>query len=282
MVHRAGYLFLLSWLLIAFTRGYEGVTFVGHHLLRNWKLFCHDFDRYVADLVTSARKHCALHGLSSLSHIESFHTGLSGLPFLMTLRTKANRHRLVRIATWGSNILGRLLEGAGKSRLRPDEFLELSVRIRTMVLAVRKRKNGLKKEVHVGNYNQQDKMRCLEHTIEHVLGCKEMSYTDAIHKWYARRQSKKMTADSKALVEEYKLSSSASMKKYINDLQKWFPDGTVSKATANVNTCELRQSINTFGSSRMMWRIVIHFTGFPGLLRIWALGFVLSSVVSQS
>ena len=254
MSHRVGYLFMLSWLLLACTRGYDGVTFVANHLIKNWQLFCVDFAAYVFDLVTSAKKHCALHGSTSLSHREHFHTGLSGLQFLKTLRRKANRDRLIRIATWASGIIGRLLDGGGRSRLRADEFLAMSERIKTIVLAVRTTKNGSKKDAHVGGYNQQDKMRCFEHTIEHVLGSKEMLYTDAIHKWYARRQSKKRTVDSNALVDEYKWSNSASMMKYIKDLQKCFPDGTVSKATANVNTCELRQSINIFGSSRMMYK----------------------------
>ena len=108
MVHRAGYLFFLSWLLVAFTRGYEGVTFVGNHLLKNWELFCHDFASYVADLVKSAQTYCAMHGSSSLAHIESYHTGMSGLRFLMTLRRKTNRDRLVRIASG----VGILSEGS--------------------------------------------------------------------------------------------------------------------------------------------------------------------------
>ena len=134
--------------------------------------------------------------------------------------------------------------------------------MRTIVLSVQTTKDRSKKDVHVGDYNQQDKMRCLENTIVHVFGCKEMTSNDAIHKWYAKRQSKKETEDSRRLVEEYKLSNNASMKKYINDLQKWFPSSTVNKSTANVNTCELRQSINTFGSARMMSRIVIHFSSY--------------------
>ena len=254
MSSRAGFLFMLSWLLLACTRGYDGISFVGNHLLKNWQLFCDDFAAYIANLVTSAKKHCALHGPTSLSHREHFHTGLSGLQFLKTLRRKVNRDRLIRIATWASGIIERLLNGGGRSRLRADEFLAMSERIKTIVLGVRTTKNGSKKDAHVGRYNQQDKMRCFEHTIQHVLGAKEMLYTDAIHKWYARRQSKNCTADNNALVDEYKWSNSASMMKYIKKLQKWFPDGTVSKATANVNTCELRQSINIIGSSRMMYK----------------------------
>ena len=253
MVHVAGYQFFLAWLVIAFTRGHRGVTFVGDHLLDNWQIFCDDFHSYVGKLVKAAKDHCDVHGPSSLSHIESYHTSLSGLRFLLTLKKKINRDRLIKIAAWSSTIIGRLLDGKGHSCLRVSEFIKISIKIKTVVLAVRTTKEGDKKNAHVGAYNQQQAMRCLEHTIEHVLGCQEMTYTNEIHEWYAKRQSKKSTAESKALVEEFKLNTTKTMQKYIKDLQKCFPGETVNKGTANVNTCELRQSINMIGISRMMF-----------------------------
>ena len=84
----AGFYFFLAWMLLAFTRGRDGVLFVGDRLLGKGGIFTNDFDSFCKDLVKAAKQYCSMHGKSALSHVEGYHTGLSGLTFLLTLRLK--------------------------------------------------------------------------------------------------------------------------------------------------------------------------------------------------
>ena len=84
----AGFYFFLAWMLLAFTRGRDGVLFVGDRLLGKEGIFTTDFDSFCKNLVKAAKQYCSIHGKSVLSHVEGYHTGLSGLTFLLTLRLK--------------------------------------------------------------------------------------------------------------------------------------------------------------------------------------------------
>ena len=84
----AGFHFFLAWMLLAFTRGRDGVLFVGDRLLGKEGIFTTDFDSFCKNLVKAAKLYCSIHGKSALSHVEGYHTGLSGLTFLLTLRLK--------------------------------------------------------------------------------------------------------------------------------------------------------------------------------------------------
>ena len=84
----AGFYFFLAWMLLAFTRGRDGVLFVGDRLLGKGGIFTNDFDSFCKNLVKVAKQYCSIHGKSALSHVEGHHTGLSGLTFLLTLRLK--------------------------------------------------------------------------------------------------------------------------------------------------------------------------------------------------
>ena len=88
IMENAGFYFFLAWMFLACTRRKYGVKFVGDRLLAKEGIFTNDFDTFCKDLVKAAKQYCSMHGKSALSHVEGFHTGLSGLSFLLTLRLK--------------------------------------------------------------------------------------------------------------------------------------------------------------------------------------------------
>ena len=198
--------------------------------------------------------YCKKHDRTALSHIEGFHTGLSGMNFLKTLMKK-HRNHLVCIATEIGGDIARLIRSKGHARMSMKDFRMISQKRATVFLAQRVSKKGNKKEqitdAHAGRYNQMDKMRCLENLVQFVLGRAEAPYSDALHRWYTSWQSTKRKADSETMVNFYKLSTSANMTSYIASLKGARPRQTVNRSTAFVNLCEHRQAINEFGAGRV-------------------------------
>lgn len=257
----AGFYFFLAWMLLAFTRGRDGVLFVGDRLLGKEGIFTTDFDSFCKNLVKAAKQYCSIHGKSALSHVEGYHTGLSGLTFLLTLRLKKNRNKLVRAASAGSALFDRILRRKGRkdyARMSMEDFLYVARLIAPLVLRTQTRRcktyqrTYFSKDVCLGRYHQMEKMRCLENVVTSVLGANVMRHDDALHQWYVRRQSKKNINDDEAVINGGAVSTTKSMKQYVSALEAAFPQNTVNWATAFVNLCELRQAINKFGKNRIL------------------------------
>ena len=56
----AGFYFFLAWMLLAFTRGRDGVLFVGDRLLGKEGIFTTDFDSFCKNLVKAAKQYLSL------------------------------------------------------------------------------------------------------------------------------------------------------------------------------------------------------------------------------
>ena len=92
-------------------------------------------------------------------------------------------------------------------------------------------------------------MRCLENVVQIVLGAKAMLDSNALHKWYASRKSKKIKTEDEAIKKMFAVSTTKSMKQYVGALQAAGPQNTVNRSTAFVNMCEMRQAINEPGKN---------------------------------
>ena len=69
--------------------------FVGEYILTEWGCYLAAFEAFRKKLVKEGVAYCKKHGRTALSHIEGFHTGLSGMNFLKTLMKEKHRNHLV-------------------------------------------------------------------------------------------------------------------------------------------------------------------------------------------
>ena len=104
----AGFLFLLSFVLLRFTRGQAGVPVVCDYLLDQWSVFVSNFDGFCCGLVRHCEAVCKKRGCSYLAHREGLHVAYSGLNFIRTLRRARIRERLVAFAEKWAHVVSGL------------------------------------------------------------------------------------------------------------------------------------------------------------------------------
>ena len=113
-------LFLLSFVLLRFTRGQAGVPVVCDYLLDKWSVFVQNFDSFCCGLVRHCEAVCKEKGCSYLSQREGLITAYSGLCFIRTLRRARIRRRLVAFAEKWAHVVSVIerprVEGVGGCR----------------------------------------------------------------------------------------------------------------------------------------------------------------------
>ena len=247
----AGYLFLLSFVLLRFTRGQAGVPVVCDYILDQWSVFVHDFDAFCSGLLRHCEAVCKEKGCSYLSHREGLHTQYSGLHFIRTLRRARIRRRLVAFAEkWAHVVSGLQRPWEGVSVTSAD-IMAMGESIPDYV-AVAVQKNGVKM---AGKYNSMDCMRCLMLMLEYCMGC-VTEYTEELHQWFLKRQCRKWACHAAAELAYFGVVSCDSMITALGRMRKALnTTSQVSVATMYVLFCETRQAVNRY-SLHGLWYLI--------------------------
>lgn len=83
------------------------------------------------------------------------------------------------------------------------------------------------------------------------LNVHPVKYSDELHTWMLKKQSKKVSESVKADLEFFSIPNAAQMCCTVDELSNLLPDFTVSYATVFVHCCEVRQCVNKFGLTRL-------------------------------
>ena len=248
----AGYLFLLSFVLLRFTRGQAGVPVVCDYLLDKWSVFVQNFDSFCCGLVRHCEAVCKERGCSYLSHREGLHTAYSGLYFIRTLRSARARRRLVVFAEKWAHVVSV----HQRSRLQGVSVASVIMAMGDSIseyVAVAVHKNQVKM---AGKYNSMDCMRCLMHIIEFCMGSTPTEYTEELHQWFLKRQCRKYGRDAAAELAYFGVLSCDSMTTALGRMRKALKTTSqVSVATMYVLYCETRQAINMY-SLHGLWYLI--------------------------
>ena len=239
----AGYLFLLAFVLLRFTRGQAGVSVVCDYILEHWSVFVHDFDAFCLGLVRHCEAVCKEKGRSYLAHREGLHTQYSGLHFIRTLRRVRIRRRLVAFTEkWA-----HLVSGGGISSA---DIMAMGESIPDHV-AVAVQNNKVKM---AGKYNAMNCMMCFMHMVVYCMGGTPTEYTEELHQWFLKRQCRKGYA--KAELAYFGVVSCDTMTTAVGRMSKALQTTSkVSVATMYVLFCETRQAINRY-SLRGVWYLI--------------------------
>ena len=249
----AGFLFLLSFVLLRFTRGQAGVPVVCDYLLDQWSVFVENFDSFCCGLVRHCEAVCKERGCSYLAHREGLHMAYSGLNFIRTLRRARIRERLVAFAEKWAHVV------SGLQRPRVEGLSVACADIIAMgnsipdYVAVAIQKNDVKM---AAKYNSMDCMRCFMHMLEFCMGCMPTEYSEELHQWFLKRQSRKYGRDAAAELAYFGVLSCDSMNKAVDRMRMALnTTSQVSAATMYVLFCETRQAINRY-SLHGLWYLI--------------------------
>lgn len=248
-----GYLFLLSFVLLRFTRGQAGVPVVCDYLLDHWSVFVENFDTFCCGLVRHCEAVCKERGSTYLAHREGLHIAYSGLNFIRTLRRARIRRRLVAFAEKWAHVVSGLqrprLEGVS---VASADIMAMGDSIRDYV-AVAVQKNRVKM---AGKYNSMDCMRCFMHIVEFCMGCMPTEYTEELHQWFLKRQCRKYGRDAAAELSYFGVVSCDTMTTALGRMRNALKTTSqVSAATMYVLFCETRQAINRY-SLHGLWYLI--------------------------
>ena len=239
---QAGYYFGLALLIARCTRGESGVPFVIMFTASHWEMFVNDFPCFCKTLVIASRDICQKKGSTYLAHHDGLAAGLSGLQFLATLLVKQCREALQTVAAANAAIFGRLIAGKGRSVLTAAEFLSIGeALIGGVCLAIHK--GG--KQRWMRRYNVMDTSRCIECALRHALGTRPLEYTEEVHAWLLKMQTKKFRMQQLEDLYYFGVRSHKDMAKSIRKLMT-ICTGTVTFTTVFVHFCEVRQCINKY------------------------------------
>lgn len=238
---QAGYFFCLALLIARCTRGEFGVPFVIMFTASHWATFVKDFPGFCKKLVTRSRNLCKKMGGTYLAHHDGLAAGLSGLQFLGTLLLKKCREALQKVAAANAAIFSRLIAGKGRSVLTPAEFLSIGESlIGGICLAIHKGKQRWMR-----GYNAMDATRCIECVLRHALGTKALEYTESVHTWLLKKQTKTFRMQQLKDMYYFGVQSHKDTAKCIRHFMT-ICTGTVTFATVFVHFCEVRQCINKY------------------------------------
>ena len=248
-----GYLFLLSFVLLRFTRGQDGVPVVCDYLLDQWSVFVQDFDSFCCGLVRHCEAVCTEKGRSYLAHREGLHTAYSGLNFIRTLRRAGIRRRLVAFAEkWAHVVSGLLRPRVQGVSVAGADIMAMGRSIPAYV-AVAIQKSQVKM---AGKYNSMDTMRCFMQMLEWCFGCTPTEYTERLHQWFLKRQSRKYGRDAAAELAYFGVLSCDGMTRALGRMRTALnTTSQVSAATMYVLFCETRQAINMY-SLHGLWYLI--------------------------
>ena len=247
----AGFLFMLSFVLLRFTRGQAGVPVVCDYLLDQWSVFVENFDSFCFGLVRHCEAVCKERGCSYLAHREGLHIAYSGLNFIRTLRRARLRRRLLAFAEKWAHVVSGLqrprVEGVSVATI-----MAMGDSIPAYV-AVAIQKNKVKM---AAKYNSMDCMRCFMHMLEFCMGCTPTEYTEELHQWFLKRQCRKSGRDAAAELAYFGVLSCDSMTTALGRMRTALKaTSQVSAATMYVLFCETRQAINRY-SLHGLWYLI--------------------------
>ena len=235
------YLFSLVFLLVRFTRGFEGIPVVCDFTLEKWSVFESDFDGFCKALVSHCEAVCKGTCISQLSHREGFHTIYSGIHFIRTLKRADCRKRIKKVAEIMKPVVSRLLRLRGRTQLTVSEIIALGNSMCGFVaLAVRKGRVKM-----AGKYNAMDCARCFMAVCERILRCRPAEYVQVLHNWFLTKQSKKYRDE--ACLRYFGALSCDGMTRAIARMRASLSAGaSVCAATMQILYCETRQAINKY------------------------------------
>ena len=249
----AGFLFLLSFVLLRFTRGLAGVPVVCDYLLDQWSVFVQNFDSFCCGLVRHCEAVCKERGRSYLAHREGLHVAYSGLNFIRTLRRARIRQRLVAFAKKWAHVV------SGLQRPRVENLSFACADIMAMgdsipgYVAVAVQNNQVKM---AGKYNSMDCMRCFMHMLEFCMGCTPPEYSEELHQWFLKRQCRKYGRDAAACLAYFGVLSCDRMNAAVGRMRMALhATSPVSTGTMYVLFCETRQAINRY-SLHGLWYLI--------------------------
>ena len=246
----AGFLFLLSFVLLRFTRGQVGVPVVCDHLLDQWSVFVEDFDSFCCGLVRHCEAVCKERGCSYLAHREGLHMAYSGLNFIRTLRRARIRERLVAFAEKWAYVVSGLQRP--RSSVACADIIAMGNSISKYV-AVALQKNQVKM---AAKYNSMDTMRCFMLMLEFCMGVMPTEYSEELHQWFLKRQCRRHGRDAAAELAYFGVLSCDCMNKAVGRMRKMLnATSQVCAATMYVLFCETRQAINRY-SLRGLWYLI--------------------------
>ena len=183
-----GYYLFLSLLIVRCVRGQYGAPFVIKHIVTNWITFTRDFDAFCKGLVVAAETYSKEMGKTHLAHRDGRAAAFSGLQFLKTLKKKVCRMRLTAIASESKSLFTRLLRHKGRTCLSDQEFTSLGdAMLGRICMAIHSNRVRLMR-----NYHAMDAMRCIQACLQYSLGLKDFSYTQLVHDWVLKKQSKNL------------------------------------------------------------------------------------------
>ena len=248
-----GYLFLLSFVLLRFTRGQAGVPVVCDYLMDHWSVFVENFDTFCCGLVRHCEAVCKARGCSYLAHREGLHIAYSGVNYIRTLRRARVRRLLVAFAEkWAHVVSGLLRPRVEGVSVASADIIAMGDSIPDYV-AVAVQKNKVKM---AGKYNSMDCMRCFMHMLEYCMGCTPTEYTEELHQWFLKRQSRKCGRDAAAELAYFGVLSCESMTAALGRMRMALgTTSRVSTATMSVLFCETRQAINRY-SLQGLWYLI--------------------------
>ena len=249
----SGYLFLLSFLLLRFTRGQAGVPVVCDYLLEQWSVFAENFDSFCCGLVRHCEAVCKERGSSYLAHREGLHVAYSGLNFIRTLRRARIRRRLVAFAEkWAHVVSGLLRPRVEGVSVASADIMAMGDSIPAYV-AVAIQNNKVKM---AGKYNSMDCMRCFMQMLETCMQCSPTEYTEELHQWFLKRQCRKSGRDAAAELAYFGVLSCDGMTTALGRMRTALNTTCqVSAATMYVLFCETRQAINRY-SLHGLWYLI--------------------------
>ena len=238
----ASFHFLLLFVLLKFTRGYNGIPVVCVYSLENFTVFATDFETFCKGLI----KHCAevtkKKGVSYLAHREGFHMAYSGMNFIKTLVRSRVRQRLVSFAEKWEHVISQL-ELSHAQTLSAADIIAMGDSLPQYV-AVAIQKGNVRM---AAKYLSMDCMRVLMHVLEYVCKCKPVVYDDMLHSWFLARQSKKYRRETQRMLAYFGALSCDLLNKAIHRMRKALNATTnVNASTMFVLFCETRRAINNY------------------------------------
>ena len=234
-----GYHFLLIFVLLKCTRGFHGIPEVAHYLLANWDVYVSDFDSFCNGLVVFAEDLTKKKFQSYLSHREGLHLQYSGIWFIRTLGLAEVRQKLVCFAERWEGVIDQCIR-CPYGILSPSDLIAIGDSIPQYI--------GLKlADGHIkqaAKYNSMDITRVLMHMLEYVGHCRPVEYTQDLHNWYLKRQSKRGRQE---MVSVYKNTTCEGMQADVQRMATVLKSRSVNVSSMYVLYCETRQVINEYG-----------------------------------
>ena len=252
---RPGYLLFLALILARCVRGQHGVPFVIKYIVTNWTKFTREFPAFCKNLVAAAEKYSKDMGRTHLAHRDGLAAGFSGLQFLRTLKMKACRMQLIKIANNFKALFTRLLKHKGSTKLSDVEFTSVgNAMMGQICMAIHS-----KKKRFMRNYHAMDATRCFQASLQYGLGLKTFAYTKLVHEWVLNKQAKKFRDKMIKDMYYYGLKSHEDVAKEIEKLSS-NTSGTIIYSTFFAHLCEVRQCINRFTLGGVAYLVTLYHT----------------------